>query len=113
MFDRADLEAFVRGLIEEKKYETFDDDEINDMVDELLANLTTQIDIACVSQLSEEKANELNEKLEQSDMSNEEIADFMKANNVNIEETTSDIKNRFKEVFLAEISEGTEEGGEE
>ena len=113
MFDKADLEAFVRGLIKEKNYESFNEDEQNDMVDDLLMRLVTQIDIACASELSEEKAIELNDKLMQSDMSDEEIADFMRANNVNIEEVTSNIKNQFREAFLTGESEETEKEGEE
>lgn len=113
MFDKADLEAFVRGLIKEKNYESFGENDVNRMTNDLLKRLITQIDIACISQLSEEKAAELNEKLEQSDMSDGEIADFMRANNVNIEEITSNIKNQFREAFLMSGSEETEKEGEE
>ena len=113
MFDKADLEAFVRGLIKEKNYESFSEDEQNDMVDDLLMRLVTRIDIACASGLPEEKAAELNEKMAQSDMSDDEIADFMRANNVNIEEITSNIKNQFREAFLMSGSEETEKEGEE
>lgn len=113
MFDKADLEAFVRGLIKEKNYESFGENDVDRMTNDLLKRLITQIDIACISQLSEEKAAELNEKLEQSDMSDGEIADFMRANNVNIEEITSNIKNQFREAFLMSGSEETEKEGEE
>ncbi len=113
MFDKADLEAFVRGLIKEKNYESFGENDVNRMTNDLLKRLITQIDIACISQLSEEKATELNEKLEQSDISDGEIADFMRANNVNIEEITSNIKNQFREAFLMSGSEETEKEGEE
>lgn len=113
MFDKADLEAFVRGLIKEKNYESFGENDVNRMTNDLLKRLITQIDIACISQLSEEKAAELNEKLEQSDISDGEIADFMRANNVNIEEITSNIKNQFREAFLMSGSEETEKEGEE
>lgn len=113
MFDKADLEAFVRGLIKEKNYESFGENDVNRMTNDLLKRLITQIDIACISQLSEEKAAELNEKLEQSDISDGEIADFMSANNVNIEEITSNIKNQFREAFLMSGSEETEKEGEE
>ena len=113
MFDKADLEAFVRGLIKEKNYESFGENDVNRMTNDLLKRRITQIDIACISRLSEEKAAELNEKLEQSDMSDGEIADFMRANNVNIEEITSNIKNQFREAFLMSGSEETEKEGEE
>ncbi|MBR6097443.1 hypothetical protein IKP94_01685 [Candidatus Saccharibacteria bacterium] len=113
MFDKADLEAFVRGLIKEKNYESFGENDVDRMTNDLLKRLITQIDIACISQLSEEKAAELNEKLEQSDISDGEIADFMRANNVNIEEITSNIKNQFREAFLMSGSEETEKEGEE
>ena len=113
MFDKADLEAFVRGLIKEKNYESFGENDVDRMTNDLLKRLIMQIDIACISQLSEEKAAELNEKLEQSDISDGEIADFMRANNVNIEEITSNIKNQFREAFLMSGSEETEKEGEE
>lgn len=113
MFNKADLEAFARGLIKEKNYTSFDEDEINDMVDDLMMRLVTQINIMCAAELSDEKAAELNEKLLQSDMSDEEVADFMRANNVNVEEITSKIKDQFREAFLGETSEEAEKEGEE
>jgi hypothetical protein len=100
MFDVADIEAFVKGILEEKQYTSFSEDELNKARVDLMSRFMEQLEIELISELSEEKADELANKMEEQDLSDEEIGNFLRENGVNIEEITSKAKNEFKQIFL-------------
>jgi hypothetical protein len=111
MFNQGELQAFVSELLKEKNYESFSESELNDAKADLMERLVAQLEIALISKLDDDKANELADRLESEDLSDDEIGQFMRENGVNIEEITSKTKEDFKKFFLEKDSDA-ENGAE-
>lgn len=112
MFNEADIEAFVGEILEEKHYDSFSEDEKNRALMDLMDRFMEQLEIELINELSDEKADELANRIQNEDLSDEEIGNFMRENGVNIEEITSKAKNEFKQIFLGnnEAAEAEVEG---
>ena len=102
MFNQTDLEAFVGGLLAKKRYTSFSEAEQNTIKEDLLDRLVAQLEIALTDALPEDKVAELTAKLQAGDMSDDEIGQFLRENNVNIEEITSKTKDQFEKFFMME-----------
>ena len=111
MFNQGELQAFVSELLKEKNYESFSESELNDAKADLMERLVAQLEIALISKLDDDKANELADRLESEDLSDDEIGQFMRENGVNIEEITSKTTEDFKKFFLEKDSDA-ENGAE-
>lgn len=109
MFDQADVMAFVGELIDAKNYTTLDEQDRNLIKGDLAERFIAQLELSLAKALPEDKANELADRLDNGDLSDEEIANFMRENGVNIEEITSKTKNDFKKFFLSEETVNTGE----
>ncbi len=100
MIDELALKTFIDELWAKKDYTAFGEAETIIMKDDLLDRLEAQIEVALTDGLPEEKVSELMKRMDESDLSDDEIASFLRENGVDIEETAAKTKRQFEELFL-------------
>ncbi len=98
------IDEFIESLLNDKGITDVEPDVKEDLKADMKKRLEDQIDRAAIQALSEEKAAELSEKLEDPNFSNEDMAKFMQDSGVNLTEIALDTMLKFRGFYL-----GTEE----
>ncbi|MBQ3280657.1 hypothetical protein IJG92_03325 [Candidatus Saccharibacteria bacterium] len=92
------INEFVETLLKEKGISIDDLEAKKQVVADMAKKLEAEINRAAVNALSDEKAQELADKIK--NLSESEIAEFFKNAGVNIEKTTEDTMKKFRELYL-------------
>ena len=102
----SNVEQFIDQLIDEKGYTTLDDEVRAQMKEDLANRLYDQIDRAMANALPEDKAIELGNKLDEGEMSDEELAKFMQDAGVDMQEVVLETMMKFRLLYTQPIADG-------
>ena len=95
------INVFVRGLMEEKGSAVGSEEMQNDIFMQLKASLMEEIDRSLVSELSDEKLEELNKKAEANGkLDPEEIATAVTEANIDVTTVVAATMEKFREIYL-------------
>ena len=95
------IETFLNQLIDEKGYADLDTEIRQEMINNLAEQLYNQIDAAVARALPEEKALELSKRLENSEMSDEELTKFVTDSGVDYEKIVLETMLEFRILFTS------------
>ena len=98
------VDSFIDQLLKDKGITDLEPDVLKDLREDLGKRLIDQINKAAVMQLSEEKATELANLVDDPDFTNEKMTEFMQNSGVNLTEVALDTMLKFRSFYL-----GTEE----
>lgn len=94
------VDDFIENLLIEKGITDVEPDIKQELKNDMKKRLLDQIDKAAVMQLSEEKATELAQKIEDPDFTNEQMTEFMQNSGVNLAEVALDTMLKFRNFYL-------------
>ena len=94
------IDDFIESLLIEKGITDVEPDVREELKNDMKKRLLDQIDKAAIMQLSEEKAAELAQKLDDPDFTNEQMTEFMQNSGVNLAEVALDTMLRFRNFYL-------------
>ncbi len=95
-----DMDQFIRGILKENNVIGLDEDVEEKLVKEMRDYLIEQIDIAAIAKLPDEKAEELKNKMEDPNFSDEELENFMKDSGVDLAQVALNTMLRFRNLYL-------------
>ncbi|MBR3116150.1 hypothetical protein IKF30_02885 [Candidatus Saccharibacteria bacterium] len=96
------VDEFISQLLIDKGITDLEPEVEADLKQELKTRLEDQINKAAVMQLSEEKAAELAELIDDPEFTNEKLTDFMQNSGVNLAEVATDIMLQFRSLYLGQ-----------
>ena len=94
------VDDFIENLLNERGITEVEPDVKAELKEEMKNRLMDQINKAAIMQLSEEKATELAEKINDPDFTNEKMTEFMQNSGVNLTEVALDTMLRFRNFYL-------------
>ena len=94
------VDDFIESLLNERGITEIEPDIKAELKEDMKKRLMDQIDKAAIMQLSEEKAAELAEKINDPDFTNEKMTEFMQNSGVNLTEVALDTRLRFRNFYL-------------
>ncbi len=94
------VDDFIEQLLKEKGITDVEDDIRTELKEDMKKRLLDQIDKAAVMQLSEEKAAELANLVEDPNFTNEQMTEFMKNSGVNLPEVALETMLKFRNFYL-------------
>ena len=94
------IDDFLENLLKEKGITSVDPETRGEVKNEMRQRLVDQINRAAIMQLSEEKANELTEKLNNPEFTDEQMTQFVKDAGVNLTEVALDTMLKFRGFYL-------------
>ena len=94
------IDSFIEQLLIDKGITDTDPDTLEELKKEMSERLIDQINKAAVMQLSEEKAAELANLVDDPEFTNEKMTEFMQNSGVNLAEVTLDTMLRFRTFYL-------------
>jgi uncharacterized protein (DUF1778 family) len=104
-----ELDSFVRNMLEDKNLPGLDDEEVKDqVVDDMKNDVLDQIDRAIIAALPDEKMDEFNALLDQPDVSDEQLQQFIVASGVDVQKVTTDVLIAFRGLYLTSPEERQE-----
>lgn len=95
----SELTIFINQLLDEKGVAGLDSEVREQLVSDLEARLTDQINRALVNALPESKLTEFTQLVD-SHKSDQEVQEFLKANGVDTQAVTTDTMLTFKQAYL-------------
>ncbi len=95
-----DMDKFIRQILADNGINSLDDDVMDNLVKEMKEYLINQIDIAAVSKLSDDKAEELKVKMEDPNFSDEDLKNFMKNSGVDLAQVALNTMLKFRNFYL-------------
>jgi len=96
------VEQFLDQLLDEKGYTDLDEDVRNELKIDMGQRLMDQIDQAAINALSEEKAIELANKLDDPNFTNEQAAAFVQESGVDMERIALETMIQFRIWYLGD-----------
>lgn len=94
------INEFIEGLLKEKGIFIDDPETKEETIADMAKTLEDQINRACIEALSEEKAKELADLVDQPDFNEEKMTEFMQNSGVNMEKIATEIMQKFREIYL-------------
>ena len=94
------VDDFIENLLNERGITEVEPDVRAELKEDMKNRLMDQINKAAIMQLSEEKAAELAEKINDPDFTNEKMTEFMQNSGVNLTEVALDTMLRFRNFYL-------------
>jgi uncharacterized membrane-anchored protein len=94
------LDEFVSQLLVDKGITDLEPDIEADLKQEMKTRLEEQINKAAVMQLSEEKASELEQIMDDPDFTEEKLTEFMQNSGVNLAEVALNTMLQFRSLYL-------------
>lgn len=94
------IDEFIESILNDKGITDVEPDVRNELKTEMQQRLTDQINKAAIMQLSEEKAAELAEKVDDPNFTNEQMTEFMQNSGVNLAEVALDTMLKFRSFYL-------------
>lgn len=94
------VDDFIEQLLVDKGITDIEPDVRAELKEDMKKRLLDQIDRTAVMKLSEEKANELAELIDDPDFTEEKMAEFMQNSGVNLAEIATDTMLRFRNFYL-------------
>jgi uncharacterized protein (UPF0261 family) len=94
------IDDFIETLLKEKGITDIDPEIQTEVKEEMKGRLLDQINKAAVMELSEEKAAELAEKVNDPNFTNEQMTEFMQNAGVNLVEVAADTMLKFRSFYL-------------
>ena len=94
------IDEFIEQLLIDKGITDVEPEIREELISEMKERLTDQINKAAIMQLSEEKATELAEKVNNPDFTNEQMTEFMQNSGVNLTEVALDTMLQFRNFYL-------------
>ena len=98
------LDQFIDQLIKDKNYPAMDEDVLDQMKADLAQRLVDQIDRAAFEALPEDKAIELNEKMDDPEFSQSQLQQFMVNSGVDLQQVTLNTMFAFRRLYLGEAA---------
>ena len=94
------VDEFIEQLLTDKGITDVEPEIRQELVAEMKERLMDQINKAAIMQLSEEKAAELAEKVDDPNFTNEQMTEFMQNSGVNLAEIALDTMLKFRNFYL-------------
>ena len=94
------IDDFIAQLLKDKGITELEPEIEDELKTEMKSRLMDQINKAAVMQLSEEKAAELADLINQPDFTNEKMTEFMQNSGVNLTEVVVDTMLKFRSLYL-------------
>ena len=94
------VDEFIEQLLTDKGITDVEPEIRQELVAEMKERLMDQINKAAIMQLSEEKAAELAEKVDDPNFTNEQMTEFMQNSRVNLTEIALDTMLKFRNFYL-------------
>lgn len=94
------VDDFIESLLNERGITEVEPDVRAELKEDMKKRLMDQINKSAIMQLSEEKAAELAEKINDPDFTNEKMTEFMQNSGVNLTEVALDAMLRFRNFYL-------------
>ena len=94
------IDDFIESLLNEKGITDVEDDIKEDLKNEMKNELMNQINEAAIYELSEDKAAELTDLMNDPNFSNEQMTEFMQKSGVNLTQVTLDTMLKFRNFYL-------------
>ncbi len=94
------MNQFIRQVLADNGVTGLDEDVMDNLVKEMREYLIDQIDIAAVSKLPDDKAEELKNKMEDPNFSDEDLQEFMKNSGVDLTQVALNTMLKFRNFYL-------------
>ena len=94
------MDQFIRQILAENGVTGLDEDVMEKLVKEMREYLIDQIDEAAISKLPDDKAEELRNKMEDPNFSDEDLQEFMKNSGVDLAQVALNTMLRFRNLYL-------------
>ena len=94
------VDQFIEQLIKDKGVSDIDPEILTEMKADMKQKLLDQIDRAAVMKLSEEKAAELAEKVDDPEFTNEKMVEFMTNSGVDLTQVALETMLKFRTFYL-------------
>ena len=94
------IDEFIESILNDKGITDVEPDVRNELKAEMQQRLTDQINKAAIMQLSEEKAAELAEKVNDPNFTDEQMTEFMQNSGINLAEVALDTMLKFRSFYL-------------
>ncbi len=94
------LDEFIEQLLIDKGITSQDPETKAELIKELRTMLLDQINKAAIMQLSEEQADELTQKLDDPEFTDEKMAEYMEQSGVDLTSVAIETMVRFRQYFL-------------
>ena len=94
------IDEFIEQLLIDKGITDVEPDIKEELKEDMKKRLLDQIDRAAIMQLSEEKAAELADKIDDPNFTNEEMTKFMQESGVNLTEVAAETMLQFRNFYL-------------
>ena len=94
------VDELIEQLLADKGITDVEPEVREELVAEMKERLMDQINKAAIMQLSEEKAAELAEKVDDPNFTNEQMTEFMQSSGVNLTEIALDTMLKFRNFYL-------------
>lgn len=94
------IDDFIESLLDDKGITDVDPEVRTELKEEMKTRLLDQINKAAIMELSEEKAAELAELVDDPEFTNEKMTEFMQESGVNLTEVALDTMLKFRTFYL-------------
>lgn len=94
------INQFIRQILADNGVTGLDEDVMDNLVAEMREYLINQIDIAAISKLPDDKAEELKSKMEDPNFSDEDLQEFMKNSGVDLTQVALNTMLKFRSLYL-------------
>ena len=108
-----EIRAFIEQLLVDKGITEIDDDVRNRLVDDMSQILMRQIDEAAINSLTDEQADELENKLGSGELADDDIPKFMEEKGLNLQQIALVTMMQFRDFYLGNVDvEGMKDAAE-
>lgn len=94
------VDDFLANLLDENGITDIDPKIRQDLIDDMRERLLKQINKEAILRLSDEKAEELSQKLDEPNFTGDDMAKFLQDNGVNLTEVALDTMLKFRSFYL-------------
>ena len=94
------IHEFMNQLLTDKGITGIEDDVRQRLIEDMTTMLLDQIDQNAIAALPDDKADELNAKLESGELKDEQVADFMAEAGVDLQQISLTTMIQFRELYL-------------
>ena len=95
-----DMDKFIRQILADNGINGLDDDVMENLVKEMKEYLIDQINIAAISKLPDDKAEELKDKMSDPNFSDDDLRDFMKNSEIDLAQIALNTMLKFRNYYL-------------
>ena len=94
------INQFIRQILADNGVTDLDEDVMENLVKEMREYLIDQIDIAVISELPDDKAEELKIKIEDPNFSDKDLEDFIRNSGVDLAQVSVNTMLKFRNLYL-------------